>query len=231
MDILTQDEVKKYIKKLQNFESGRGDKKRNVIVPEPRVFHLLFNVLPSDNILELERNSNSCQQICEQLGIKYKGAYEGMDNRLLIREWDGDIVCGSADLKISGFVVLQALAKLKPGRFFAFYQKICFMESYVRYEHVFSEYPFQRLYLTKSRANVSYEKTYTNSLAREPYGWFVWFKDSEQKTPQIYWLDEMWDDYFVTGPDGKNIHVNYQRVYKKPVNVTIDLGIGKHLTP
>lgn len=231
MDILTEENTKLFIKKLQNYQSGRGNKKKtNFYVPEPRIFHLILNELKSDNILELERNSNACEQICDKLNIPYKGVYPGLRKRASVKEWDGDIICGPTDLKISGFVVLNALSKLKPGRFFAYYQKYEFMESWARYENVFSEYPFQKVYLTPTRAMMSCDKTFKPITAFAPHAWFVWFKDSPKKTPEIHWLDEMWDEYYVINPEGKVMRVNRERVYRKPMNVTLDLGIGKILT-
>lgn len=231
MDILTDKETTKFIKKLQGFNSKRGHAVKKLNILEPRFFDIILRKLGSTKVMEFERNSDSCSQICEKHGIKYFGVYAGIRKRAKApKEWDGDIICGLADLKNSGFIAIDALKRLQKGRFFAIYQQYQFMESWDRYKYLFKDSPFQKVYLTPTRPKISFDGNFED-IRPGVYGgaWFVWEGGSDVKVPTIEWLDELWDEYFVTDKaTGKNLHTDYFkgcRVYKTPVKVLVDRGI------
>lgn len=231
MDILTRENTNNFIRKLQRYSPEKDKKDKALSVLEPRGFDIILRRLGCKKVLELERVSDSCEQICKKHNIDYQGVYVGIKNRSYIKEWDGDIICGPTGLKHSGFIAIEALKKLKPGRFFAYYLPFNFMESWTRYKNLLRETPFQTLYITPTKLLVSSDNNFEGMYPTPyPFGWYVWEGGSEQKTPEIKWLDELWDEYFVTNEAGYNLKLRHERVYKNPIKVTIDLGRGKHLT-
>ena len=226
VDLLTQKQTVEFIKKLQSFNSGRGTKHVNLNILEPRTFDILFHHLQSPNkkVLEFERVSNSCEQICNERGLEYVGVYTEKKNRSAIKEWDGDIVIGYASPKLAGHIVSDGLKLLQEGRYLAIYQPYAFIESLNRYRALFEHNPFSKMLVTPGRAFVSYDGTFEVNNCTKNGAWFVWEGGKEVIHPEIVWVDELYDKYFVS-EEGKVVKpTKFTRLYKKPIKVLVDRG-------
>ena len=234
MDILTQKETTEFIKKLQAFDSKRGVKKANLNILEPRFFDLIITKLGTQKVLELERVSNSCEQICEEYGIEYKGCYSrtygSASVKKLPKEWNGDIVVGLANPKTAKEVVKEGLNLLQDGHWLAIYQPYSFLEGTNRYLGLFKDQPFSKIFVTPARPLISPDGDF-DIVPSKNGAWFVWFKGQPVKNPEIEWIpDELFEKYFVF-ENGKMLKPGlFGRVYKRPIKVIVDQGRSKHAT-
>ena len=226
-NLLTQKQTTEFIRKLKGFSSGRGTKHINLNILEPRAYDILFSHLqsPWTRVLEFERVSDSCEQICLERGLEYQGVYPEPKNRIKIKEWDGDIVVGFVEPKIARRLVEDSLKLLQEGRYLAIYQPYAFIESLNRYRALFEHTPFSKMLVTPGRAFISYDGTFEKNNCTKNGAWFIWEGGKEVKHPEIEWVDELWDKYFVVDEYGKNVKPDrFSRVYKKPIKVRVDRG-------
>ena len=228
MNILTQEQTKDFIKKLQGFNSQSEIKRSSLTILEPRFFDIILTELGSEKVLELDRVSDSCEQICQEKGIEYNSLYSPVfgQHHQNIEHWDGDIIAGLTSMNQAKRIALKGLQLLQSGHWFAMYQTYNFLESLSRYLSIFKETPFNKMYLTPARPLVSPDGHFSDINAIKNGAWFVWFKDTPVVNPEVEWIgDELFQKYFVHGEDGKMLKPDsFKRVYKKPIQVKIDTG-------
>lgn len=229
--------IKEHIKKLRQFKRTKTKSKTNLLILEPRIFRIILNELKPKKILELNRVSNSCEQICNQLGVEYKGQhnhkFSNNSPHIKIPDWDGDFICGYTEKSIALSTVLSTLEKLKPGQFFAIWQRYDFLETIKRYNLIFRDNPFDEVILMINRPCVSSDGYFEDFNTRCPYngGWFIWYGETnhKKKTPIIKWAtEEFMQEYYLHDELGQQVVSNYieggHKTFKHPVNIEVDLG-------
>lgn len=231
MNILTQAKTTEFIKKLQGFNSKRGTRHASLSILEPRFFDIIITQLGSKKILEMERVSDSCEQICKEHDIDYYCLYSEKfgRNRKLPAEWDGDIIVGLTSMKEARKVFMKANKILQEGHWLAIYQTYNFLESQSRFVEIFEKNPFHKMYVTPSRPLISADGEFPEKLNPIKNGaWFVWFKGQPVTHPEIEWIsDELFSKYFIC-EYGKVVKPDkYSRMWKKPIQVEVDRGLHK----
>lgn len=229
MDILTQDQTNDFIKKLQGFSSKKGVKHRNLHILEPRAFDFILQIVKSKKVLEIERISDSCEQICNELGIEYHFVYSdaAKSNRVVPKSWDGDIIVGDTALKRTRYVAMEALSLLQGGRTLMLYSGYNFLESWGRYLDIFKNTPFNKMIVTPGRFDESSDGVFNERISATYNGaWYLW-KGGCKDAPTIEWVeDALFRKYFLqdelTGKVLKN--GAFSQVYRHPVVVKVDRG-------
>lgn len=230
---MTKDETIDFIKKLKAYQASnerarksKSKNKKSLNILEPKAFDTIIRELKPTKLLELNRVSNSCSQICSKAKIKY----EGLHPLEFCDKWDGDIICGYTDIKISGAIINQALSILQEGRFFAYCNKIDFLFSLTRYNYIHTVNPFNRAYIIPLLPLISKNGDFSRGESVDQYqrlAWFVWIGGVEQEAPTIHWLDDL-KEYYITEPDGRRAIIPFADdlgsycMYKRPIQVRVD---------
>lgn len=224
---ITKDQTQSYIRRLESLNKKSSRKKKNLLILEPRMFKILFKELPMDSVMELNRVSNSCEQICNEMNIKYESNSTGFPPE----DYVGNFICGYTAPQVALMTVEQVLPKLKPGYFFAIWHKYSFLETKVRVNKIFKVNPFDEMLLTASRPAVSsdgYFDSYNNT--RSPYNgaWFIWHGDTngQMKTPTIRWVDDLMEEYYKHDANGNQVVMPYAmggyKIFSKPIEIELD---------
>lgn len=232
--MLTATETKEFIKALEKYKNVEPE---NLFILEPRMFRILFSEAKMDKVMELNRVSNSCEQICNLMGIKYSYQHNPYLSRikenLIVPDWSGDFVCGYTNKELALQTTMRVLEKLRPGQTYALWHKYDFMETNKRYNRIFERNPFDELILTVNRPCISADGVFTDENTRCPYNgcWFIWYGDNlgKKKNPIIKWAkNEFMQDYYKMNALGRQEVSLYtqggHKYFKNPVQVTVDLG-------